>query len=76
MHPCRSYTLREGYWLVFYSERMAKMWMMSSVGGKGGGTRNRSLQNEACVVYSGGRKCQKGDSGTKHSAPTLVWRPT
>jgi hypothetical protein len=31
MHPCRSYTLREDYWFVFYSERMDKMWMMSSV---------------------------------------------
>ena len=31
MHPCRSYTFREDYWFVFYSERMDKMWMMSSV---------------------------------------------
>ena len=30
MHPCRSYTLREDYRFVFYSERIDKMWIMSS----------------------------------------------
>jgi hypothetical protein len=30
MRPCRSCTLREDHGFVLYSERMDKMWMMSS----------------------------------------------
>jgi hypothetical protein len=60
MHPCRSYTLREDYWFVFYSERMDKMWMMSSVELIAESVQNTTGKNAGKrSIWSNGKRTDK-----------------
>ena len=60
MHLCRSDTLREDYSFVFYSERMDKMWIMSSAEFIAESVQNKTGKNAGeRSIWSNGKRTDK-----------------
>lgn len=63
--------LRDNYWFVFYSERMDKMWIMTSAEFVAEASQNRNGKNKGkrSIWFNGKRKLKDGTGYTEHCKP-------